>query len=523
MKRQIRSSGFTIIELIVSISLVLILMLGVSTVFKTISSTVSAGSAISDNTRLARAAQATFAADFSHFVSDKSAPFISIHASMMPAYRNRADDLSDAKSVQFKLRHQLTIDLNGDNIEGDPNVPGERISAATYNHRNHRTDILTFFVRDLLRRQTGNPGQNMISSMTRAEAWIRYAHAQVWDGVGPLPNAGSFQPPDGNVAANANPNNQYGSQFVLSRTAILLSDGADTNNDGTIDAIDDPSTTPPTAQRFWKRGAGVLSPLATNSAADTGGQLIQESIYDIAGITMDGMRTVVNTYLATATPAQKNTFGSQLRWRPCVNPYMPKPLNSQTLAQTVPVFVPGCTQFIVEYAGDFLKQDNVPTNATYGNVLAVCAPINPAVTPAATDGVIDYLVVNGAKQIRWYGLPRDTNSDGIISGWAAGKTSNQMPDVVPLRDVMRTLASEVTSNGAPFEKNQPFITPKTNYADTSGGGNNGLGISDEYNCVWTQSDTFRPRMIRITMVLDDPAGRNPNPEGQTFEYVFELP
>jgi len=51
----------------------------------------------------------------------------------------------------------------------------------------------------------------------------------------------------------------------------------------------------------------------------------------------------------------------------------------------------------------------------------------------------------------------------------------------------------------------------------------GLGLTHEYNCAWTPSDNFRPKMIRITLVVDDPAGRNPNPEGQTFEYVFELP
>ena len=28
---------------------------------------------------------------------------------------------------------------------------------------------------------------------------------------------------------------------------------------------------------------------------------------------------------------------------------------------------------------------------------------------------------------------------------------------------------------------------------------------------------------RLMRAGDDPAGRNPNPEGQTFEYVFELP
>src|SRR4051794_18669996 len=88
-----RNAGFTIVELIVSIGLVLILMLGVSTVFKTISSTVSAGSAISDNTRAARGAQATLSQDFNSLAKD--GPCMILHSETIAAFRNNADMLSD--------------------------------------------------------------------------------------------------------------------------------------------------------------------------------------------------------------------------------------------------------------------------------------------------------------------------------------------------------------------------------------------------------------------------------------------
>ena len=63
---------------------------------------------------------------------------------------------------------------------------------------------------------------------------------------------------------------------------------------------------------------------------------------------------------------------------------------------------------------------------------------------------------------------------------------------------------------------------KANYLDTSGGSNgpNAMGANDGYICAWGPNDP-KPRMIRITLMIDDPAGRLN--EGQTFEYVFELP
>lgn len=518
-----KRTAFTMVELMVAIALCIVLMLGVSKVFSTISSTVSATNSISENTRVARAAQSVFAKDFGTAVTGKDAPFLTIYSMTMPAYRNRADELSDQKTTQFKNRDQLTIDIDGNNNEGEDTVPGERVSSAAVNHRNHRTDILTFFVRDLIRRQTGNPGQNMISPMTSTEAWVRYSHAQVWNGTGPLPNAGSFIPPGGDNTFNAqnNPNNWYASQWVLSRSAVLLTDAS-------TGTITDSTGTP---QRFWQRATTPgLTPLSDVSRLDNGTSLIQEAVVDLAGITMGGMRQAVLDNLLTLNAAQLDNFGSDLRWRPCVNPLMPKPINAQTLAQTVPVLVPGCTQFIVEYAGDFCEQARDPLLPTYGNVTGICAPTDPIAVPPKTDGEIDFIVVGTApnqhRVTRWYGLPREVTGDRDIPGWQAGRTNNQLTDVVPLRDVMRTMTGQQANTGAPFEKGQvptPFITPKPNYLDTTGAGNSGMGLSDEYICVWTPNDTFRPKMIRITLVIDDPAGRNPNPDGQIFEYVFELP
>ena len=57
-----------------------------------------------------------------------------------------------------------------------------------------------------------------------------------------------------------------------------------------------------------------------------------------------------------------------------------------------PYFLQHCSQFIVEYAGDYMQQD-----------------VNGNMTGLGPDGQIDYyLDANGNKHIRWYGMPRSS-------------------------------------------------------------------------------------------------------------------
>jgi hypothetical protein len=110
-----------------------------------------------------------------------------------------------------------------------------------------------------------------------------------------------------------------------------------------------------------------------------------------------------------------------------------------------------------------------------------------------------------------------------------------MPDVVPLRDVLRTCPGEAATDGAPFEKRLSATTGNKLPPPTGTNNNvspavqgdylaqtNGMAATGEYTAAWGPNDR-RPSMIRITVVLDDPQGRNPDPDGQIFEYVFQLP
>ena len=104
-----------------------------------------------------------------------------------------------------------------------------------------------------------------------------------------------------------------------------------------------------------------------------------------------------------------------------------------------------------------------------------------------------------------------------------------MPDTLPLRDIWRCYSGTGATPFAPFEKftwtGQGASTLKDfgagspgDYASTT----TGLGVNDRYICAWGPNDP-KPKMIRITIALDDPAGRLPNKDGQTFEYIFTLP
>jgi type II secretory pathway pseudopilin PulG len=491
--------AFTIVELIVSIALVLVLMVGVSQVFRTISSTVSAGSSVSDNTRIARAAQKTFADDFGMTVT-KDAPCLLLHSSYRPAFRNSPDMLGDRDA------DPLTSDIDGDNIENDPARP------AFPNYRIHRTDSLSFFSRGLVKRQTGgsvaDSATPLIADQTAAESFVWYGHLR-------LPNNDTvpvYQPPGVGTLGN-NANNYFASQWILGRQQILLREP-----DGDPPAMRDRFNEP----QIYIQGTGSLSPLGWGSRSSGGGSFtIQQSRFDIANTTMNGFRQKLETFIdanPTAPWWQELFSGSTRRFE--ANPFLVKPVDAAKIAQQAPIFIPGCTQFIIEFAGDYVEQDRNPQSATYGQVVNV---LYPSVTSgaSATDGEIDFIVIGTGvtrrKVIRWYGSPRDVDGNGLVPSHQTGRTNNDLTDVVPLRDVMRTLPAEASNPGAPWEKDLTTLLPVAPSGDYAS-----MPVTNEYNCAFRGTDRM-PKMIRITLVIDDPAGRNPNQDGAVFEYVFELP
>jgi prepilin-type N-terminal cleavage/methylation domain-containing protein len=546
--RQSQRHAFTLIELMISIAMVVVLMLGITKVFSLTSQTAGATNQLSSFLRDSRAAQAVFYQDLSTAVSD-GAPCMLLCSSRVSAFRNKADELGArdwaSNPIETNIRH---IDLNGDNKEGDTTIPGELIPTTATNNRSHRIDTFSFFSRQRLQRQTGgyfnSPGPNtpLLAEMSANEAWIWYGHLQLPDNNGAF-NANTLP---GAGLSSSNPNNLYASQWILGRVATLLRNGnmIDRKNipQAFIDKLPPVSPLPASPPLDFTSLHNLLEPLAGYSASNPSGYSISNSRYDLANTSIDDFNGRLNTWLAyTSAPTTDNWWGDLfcggvINPRFQANPFVTKPITAASLSQQAPVFLSGCTQFIVEYAGDFVSQD--PNTGIVTNVYTN--------NNGNGDGQIDFILTNVggniSKKIRWYGLPRDTDGsasrspDGFIPVTTVAANINQMVDVVPLRDIWRTSS---TPGVAPYDTHAPFekftwtqgsgTTPAPAsppvLKDVGNGGDYTNGISgmtptDQYICAFGPTDP-KPKMIRITMTLDDPGGTLP--DGVTFQYVFTLP
>jgi hypothetical protein len=496
-------------------------------------------------------------------VVTQGGPCMILHSQTQLAYRNKGDESSD-RGPASGIDPRATIDLHGNNVEGEATVPGEVVPATTYNNRNHRLDTFSFFSRQRLARQTGGTGTfdtvaarngPLVAPMTSDEAWIWYGH--LWlpnnNGVWPVPAAGAMSDTfPGQQNAATNQNNYYASQWILGRVAILLRQPLSTTLGG--DQLFDKSKPNPKLQNFFcYESALPMSPLQAGSqdaSGVSGGARVpgnnpvshlEESRYDLAGINIQTFGDHLSDWIADPVNAGADWWDRMM----CANtinagslrggrfqsmPYLGAPMDSAKLAKMSPIFINGCTQFIVEYAGDFIAQ-NAAGEATSAYMTTTGAP-----NPGGTDGVIDYILdpVTQTRKIRWYGFPRNTDDfDGAaITGWSGAITSvNQIRDVVPLRDVLRTISGYNAVTAATFEKfgssaPNTSLGVHANYADGS------VLYTDDYTCAWGKSvipgpnppqlfEDPKPKMIRIIVTLDDPAGKLA--DGQTFEYVFTLP
>jgi hypothetical protein len=521
-------TGFTVVELMTSIAIGAMLCLGVNTVFRITGDSVGAGAAYADATRANMAAQPVVFDDLqAAAVLPPAAPFLIIRSETIPAFRNAADERSDrdynpaiTSQAEATLRVR-TVDLDVNGVEGETTVPGEMVPRTALHPRNHRIDQLVFFARGSFPRQTGNDG-TYAANMRCDEAMVWYGHLKQPNAAGDLADARNpglqslnwsrGQAPE---TRSTNPNNFYATDWILGRMPILLREPVGGMNGVIYDNHGVP-------QVYLQRGTSAvrttLSPLTQQSHASAsslrdlavGGAdeyQIQWSRYDLAGTSIDGFRRILYDAIA-AGRADWYEGAAGLGYRFAGYPYPTRPLSSAGYARTVPVFLPHCTQFVVEFAGDFVRQ------APNGDVAPVARDALGFAIPDP-DGVVDFVVrPDGGRAIRWYGYPRDLNGDGVIPGNRA--KNNDMPDVIPVRDVAH----------APFrfERNlnqtsNSDLPVKSNYATAAG-----VALDAKYLCAWGPDtvDCPPPRMLRLTLTLDDPRGRLPA-DGRTFEYTLNLP
>ncbi len=513
MKLRRRSTGFTLVEVMVSLALVLLVLLAVNTIFRTTADTVGAGQALSGALRNQKALGTNLALDIlgnsedtgSGIAIPAEAPYILISSQRVSAFMNRQDELSDpdwASAADKDLRIRT--------------IGGTATPVAIYNTRNHRVDQLSFFSKGSFTRQTADNG--LVAPFVSPEAMIWYGHLDVYDGAGSETDAGSYPDPgDYPAAGNPNPDNFYASDWRLGRMAILMKDPVDAggavDHDGMI--LDANGLNQTHFYHKWVTPTALtvageeLSPLSFSSAIGPPIDLnvtMPQSRYDLAGVSMVNYRARMKQVM-TDMPlyewwnnAVGGTHGRRFWCNPLVSGMGMN--NSASMARTVGQLGRGSTQFMVEFAGDFVTQN----------------PVDGKMTAATSDGILDFVVQDptGVRihSIRWYGFPRDVNGDGIITGSAATDADKAASvDVFPVRDF---------ANGTQaFEKVVPVSTG-ADYVAAVGG----LNPTDRYVCGWnpTQFDIApnapRPWMIRILATFTDRNGRLV--DGLTQQYVFNL-
>lgn len=533
---SLNGRAFTLVELMLALTIVILLMLGVNTVFRTTVDAVGAGQRLSESTRSQQAAQAVMRSDFDGALADP--PFFIIANDQTFMYQNWDDFRSNGQGGDPE-----NVDLNANGVRGEATVPGERVPNYVLNNRSHRIDSVMFFSRGHFRRNTGSPN-SAVSDTTAADAFVWYGHALM-----PNKSGTTYWGPNDPVTGYdklGGPASWYGvfaADWVVSRQAILLRDPATLNE--------------PHYRRLTNTPMPYmvnLSPLQFNTTASDG-STFQSARYDIAGATLEDIRSIVANAPAEEARLQQTAINNgvpQIRvswWRSLThrvptytgslpnnssyagyqknemdNPpqarfqtdaILTQPLSADNAARLANQFISGCSQFVVEYAGDYLTQD-----------------ANGIPTAAVPDGVIDFIGIdndnNGSideRRIRWYGLPRDVDGDGFIGGWYQNfprtvAAMNTLRDVIPLRDLI-CIANNAGYQGQNSLSNRAQheveirVNPVANYGTVTSSNINAR--PPRYVCVWT-NDT--PAMIRIVTKVDDP--NNKLRDGPWQEQVFVL-
>ena len=508
-----RKSAFTLVEVMISIVIALLLVLGISQIFSIAQRTTGAGTQVLAAVETNRGIQATLKDDFLSLVNGDDSPGLVIISQSVPTFRNRPDQQQD--------RDQQPNTIN--DTAGNGSL--KAMNWSDVNYRMHRVDRICFFTRGSFHRQTAD-APSYVSGTSTSEAFVWMGHLALpnnaavnsWNAGKPAsptdPNGKYYKPaeppvPGPNAGSKTNDNNYFATDWVLGRQVILLASLPPNANIGN------------TENGFGIVGKNPLSLLQPAVSGPRDQQPLFASRYDLAYTTIDSYRQLEgssNVWWEGIGGVQPPLNVPNFDIRYYGNPFPQKPRvtdpqqaaawMSAAVAQTTPVFIRGCTQFIVEFAGDFVTQD-----------------VNGVVTGSQPDGQIDYNVdrLTGAHSIRWYGFPRnagdETNANQPTIGVVNGPTGYQF-GVCPLHDT-----TKFAGNSQPAPERPPFLASQNNYANwpSSYNANAAYPYSQPYIVAWgPDTGGFpKPKMIRITIAVDDPAGHL-NTE-QTYEYVFNLP
>ena len=553
------SPGFTLVEVLVSIAIALLLIVGIGQVFSLAQRTSGAGTTLVKLNGIQRSIQVVLDQDFHGIVTDPSdSPGMVIASYSVPAFRNAQDQQASPNSLQPEIL----------------NPPAGFLQQAfNISDRYHRVDRMCFFARGQYRRQTAD-SPNLTSPTASTEAFIWLGHLALpnnaaiaqWNPNNPsfgiTPGSGSewFNPGAQTDGPATNDNNAFASSWILGRQVILLA--ATGNENGfiapgaaTAPPYASPISPTPNAANATIPPLSMLVPQAHDTSVGLGNPIFL-SRYDLSYTTMDYCRRQIQAAETNnRIPWWQNLSGLDLGAtnlvrlpnapfqrdvRYVANPYPTKPgqssptyknyTNNPALwlsawaAQTAPIFVRGCTQFIVEFAGDYVAQD--PAGPVPGRVIS---------SYPDTDGQIDYIVdsTTGQRRIRWYGFPRDT-ADGDATG-ANRLTNTGAPfpdgcidsfDVIPVSWYITNAGQTVPGKGW-FERDVPdpsaLSSNLMSFIQTAATNNSPKMVTPPYVCAWGPNTpaALRPKMIRITIGIDEPNGRLGTQ--QIYEFIYTLP
>ena len=585
--------AFTLTEIMIALAMTALLLVGISRIFAITTTTISSGQALAKAMRSQKAIQTSLSGDFNGVGDlgspssqsgmlplvntrdkDYASPVLSISNFRVAAYKNQADLASDgvqpvdSTTINAAIFGQRSLairsqDLNKNGLETDA---GEVTPLYAYGDRNFRTDTLGIFSRGKFPSQTGSTG--FIDPVVANEAWIWYGHLRTFNSKPALINgAGGYGSPGDmlttGASATANSNNRFADDFRLGRFVMLLvqptdlryqeQNRANSTLQDYASVVADNDVTKPIyfVKRTWwsptQTATGSMAPLNTQSAvaiyvpsaqknetvryddktASTGStSLATETIEAALGRTDVGGVGIKELH-ARATYVSSGLFPTwwsllAVNWpdRFYINPFPAQPFSTRGLSQRASLLAEACSQFIVEYAGDFTRQD----------------PATGAFINAQPDGVLDFVTVNGVRETRWYGLPRDVDGDGSILITRAGMDASR--DVIPLADfaAVRTGVAAAPSAYAFEHALPPVPTSSSNYlldvAEPSAATN---GNGTRYTCVWSPNDVTEneytyagvtakyrtaPQLIRILADIRDPQGKLG--QAVTQEYVFPI-
>ena len=545
-----KRAAFTLVELMISIAIVLVLMLGINFVFGLTSRTVGTGMALSAAGRDIRNARKVMQADFDNSVSVGESPALIIQSETIAAFQNRQDELADRDYNRLDTLVQretetLTYDVdgesagpnNGDEVDlqaGTNNGAPSPTLVYALNHRRHRFDRISFFANNRTgdySRQTGDQ-TTYVSAETSTEAWICYGPLRQISKEGGGGQSPRYAKP-GVLTAPDNPNNFYASQWMLGRHVTLLKRppysyaGASVMNTGVdfVGMLGSHATANITHENNAKNG-----PYANASA-----WAMPESRVDMAATTLADARAALSNTGVYPYPgtwwfdADENVAVDEMNCEDITGPSYPYTLNylfwakpfvnktqnsngnfadamanqTREAALTTPIFLRGCTQFIVEFTGDFFEQ-------TDGEPL----------------GTIDYDIVGVAPtqslRTHWYGMPRDLNGDGVIDPNVDIATVAEYQNKPPPAGDKRNPRYTPTGVPLPFEAN-PVVNGKWIW---QWGPTTGLTAPVASTVTPPMASTpghpnyCRPSLVRITIELIDANGRLQ--EGQRIEFIFKL-